>query len=82
METYIAFILGISLVVVLAIAIVAVMAFVRVLQLKNDIRSIESWICSLEKEYHDDVDRLYSCIDSRFDKFENKLVVKKQLIKD
>jgi predicted PurR-regulated permease PerM len=91
MET-LAFILGIALVVVIAIAIVAVYAFVKVGKLENQIRNFDGrevniynsissqtdWmnkrIDETERNINDLGKEVFSQLDSRLDKLENKLI--------
>jgi hypothetical protein len=90
MET-ISFILGIASVVVIAIAIVAVYAFVKVRNQKEEINHLYRSINEVEnqlyrridetvKDYQSQDSQVISMIDSRFDKLENK-IKEKQLIK-
>jgi predicted PurR-regulated permease PerM len=91
MET-LSFILGIALVVVIAIAIVAVYAFVKVGKLENQIRNFDGrevniynsmssqtdWmnkrIDETERNINDLGKEVFSQLDSRLDKLENKLI--------
>ena len=83
MET-ISFVLGMASVVVIAIAIVAVYAFVKVRNHQEELNNLYRLIGETENNIHIRIDsetaNLYSVIDSRFDKLENK-VNNKQLIK-
>jgi len=76
MET-LSFVLGMALVVVIAIAIVAVYAFVKVRQVKQELQSAELNISTeIERVYrtiHDEKNNMYPSIDSRLDKLESKL---------
>ena len=80
MET-LSFVLGMALVVVIAVAIVAVYAFVKVRQVKQELQSAELNISTeIERVYrtiHDEKNNIYSSIDSRLDKLESKLTNKK-----
>ena len=80
MET-LSFVLGMALVVVIAIAIVAVYAFVKVRQVKQELQSTELNISTeIERVYrtiHDEKNNMYSSLDSRLDKLESKLTNKK-----
>ena len=80
MET-LSFVLGMALVVVIAIAIVAVYAFVKVRQVKQELQSTQLTLSSeIENVYraiHDEKTNMYSSIDSRLDKLESKLTNKK-----
>lgn len=82
------FILGIALVVVIAVAIVAVYAFVKVGKLENSIKefdiresniyqNIASEIGALHRRIDDFEKDIYSQLDSRLDKLETKLTNKK-----
>lgn len=76
------FVLGIAFVVVIAVAIVAVYAFVKVKEVKEQINNSEqSFSRDIENVYrtlHEEVSGVYRQMDSRFD----KLVTRKQLLKD
>jgi ribosome-associated translation inhibitor RaiA len=76
MET-LSFVLGMALVVVIAIAIVAIYAFVKVRQVKQELQSTQLTLSSeIENVYrviHDEKNNMYSSIDSRLDKLESKL---------
>ena len=80
MET-LSFVLGMALVVVIAIAIVAIYAFVKVRQVKQELQSTELNISTeIERVYrtiHDEKTNMYSSLDSRLDKLESKLTNKK-----
>lgn len=84
MET-LSFILGMASVVVIAVAIVAVYAFVKVRQVKEELDAISSdvyrQIEQSQTELHREVDELgrtiFSHLDSRLDKLENKIITKK-----
>ena len=77
----ISFILGISMVVVIAVAVVAVMAFVRVNKQKEEIKQIHQFLGrEIENQLRDRdriVDDIYRTIDSRLDKLESKLSSRK-----
>jgi len=95
MET-LSFILGIALVVVIALAIVAVYAFVKVGKLENQIRDFDNreqgiyralsdqadWISKrideTERNINDLEKEVFSQLDSRLDKLENKLINNKK----
>ena len=72
------FILGMSIVVVIAVAVVAVMAFVKVrkhnkeIELVHTIMSTEFERTNREREH--DITEVYRAIDSRLDKLESKLI--------
>ena len=84
MET-LSFILGMASVVVIAIAVVAVYAFVKVREVKEELDHVSSDVYrQIERnqvEFHRRVDELgnavYSQLDSRLDKLEQKLITKK-----
>ena len=80
MET-LSFVLGIASVVVIAIAIVAVYAFVKVRQVKQELQStqlsLSTEIENVHRVIHDEKMNMYSSIDSRLDKLESKLTNKK-----
>ncbi len=73
----ISFILGMSIVVVIAVAVVAVIAFVRVNKQKEEIKQIEQFLArEIENQMRDRdriVDDIYRTIDSRLDKLESRL---------
>jgi len=77
----ISFILGMSLVVVIAVAVVAVMAFVKV---KNHDKEIEDLHQTLGREFENQnrdresiVQDIYRTIDSRLDKLESRMTSRK-----
>ena len=76
MET-LSFVLGIASVVVIAVAIVAVYAFVKVREVRQELQSAELNISAeIERVYrtmHDDKTNMHSSLDSRLDKLESKL---------
>jgi ribosome-associated translation inhibitor RaiA len=76
MET-LSFVLGMALVVVIAIAIVAIYAFVKVRQVKQELQNTQLTLSGeIENVYraiHDEKINMYSSIDSRLDKLESKL---------
>jgi putative lipase involved disintegration of autophagic bodies len=91
MET-LSFVLGIAFVVVIAIAIVATYAFVKVIKVKNQLDELERqasmreadiYQCMAEenRQIHQRVDlfekEIFGQLDSRLDKLENKLTNKK-----
>jgi cell division protein ZapA (FtsZ GTPase activity inhibitor) len=73
------FILGMSMVVVIAVAIVAVMAFVRVNKLNKEIEIIHTVmgneIETQNREREKDITEVYRTIDSRLDKLESKITI-------
>ena len=76
MET-LSFVLGMASVVVIAVAIVAVYAFVKVRQVRQELQSTQLNISTeIERVYrtiHDEKNNMCSSIDSRLDKLESKL---------
>ena len=75
------FILGMSIVVVIAVAVVAVMAFVRVKKHNKDIEDIRQCM-SRDYEYQNRerdsiVQEIYRTLDSRLDKLESKIQSRK-----
>ena len=75
------FILGMSMVVVIAVAIVAVMAFVKVNKLNKEIETIHTVmgneIETQNRERDKDITEIYRTMDSRLDKLESKIVGRK-----
>jgi hypothetical protein len=79
------FILGIALVVVIGLSIVAVISFVKVRKIERQIgelesaifRQIETEIAGTHRRIDDFEKDVYSQLDSRLDKLENKLITKK-----
>jgi signal transduction histidine kinase len=79
------FVLGMSVVVVIAVSIVAVIGFVKARKIEKELESISEDIYRLidrnETDFNRRVDELenniFSQLDSRLDKLENKLVTKK-----
>jgi len=76
MET-LSFVLGMASVVVIAVAIVAVYAFVKVREVRQELQSAELNISAeIERVYrtiHNEKDNMCSSIDSRLDKLESRL---------
>jgi len=75
------FILGMSMVVVVAVAIVAVIAFVKVNKLSKEIETIHT-VMGLEietqnRERENVINDVYRTLDSRLDKLESKIVSRK-----
>ena len=72
------FILGMSMVVVIAVAVVAVMAFVRVNKLNKEIEIIHTVmgneIETQNREREKDITEVYRTMDSRLDKLESKII--------
>jgi hypothetical protein len=76
------FILGMSMVVVIAVAIVAVMAFVRVNKLNKEIESVQT-VLGLEidnqnRERENAITDVYRTLDSRLDKLESKITISRK----
>ena len=84
MET-LSFVLGMSSVVVIAIAVVAVIGFVKARKIEIELEHTSDDVYRLlernQTELHQRVDQLgenvFSQLDSRLDKLENKLITKK-----
>lgn len=79
------FILGMSIVVVIAVAVVAVMAFVKVSRTNKEINNLQLNIDELHRVIGQEIDNqnrergalandIYRTIDSRLDKLESKLI--------
>jgi hypothetical protein len=72
------FILGMSMVVVIAVAVVAVMAFVRVNKLNKEIESLHTIlgleVASQNRERENVINDVYRTLDSRLDKLESKII--------
>ncbi len=79
------FVLGIAVVVVIGLSIVAVIAFVKVRKIERQIEHLESEIFRALQDQISDTNRrmdelgnsVFSTLDSRLDKLENKLITKK-----
>ena len=75
------FILGMSLVVVIAVAVVAVMAFVKVKKHNKEIETIHTIMSGeferVNRDMKDSERNLFSVLDSRLDKLESKLQSRK-----
>jgi uncharacterized membrane protein len=75
------FILGMSVVVVIAVAIVAVMAFVRVRKHNKDIEDIHTIFSGeferVRRDMTDSERQIFSVLDSRLDKLESKIIGRK-----
>ena len=80
------FILGMSIVVVIAVAVVAVIAFVKVNKTNKEIETIHTIIGNeverMNRNREDDVRNLYSTLDSRLDKLESKTTEKANSINE
>jgi hypothetical protein len=75
------FILGMSMVVVVAVAIVAVIAFVKVNKLSKEIETIHTVmgheIETQNRERENVINDVYRTLDSRLDKLESKIISRK-----
>jgi hypothetical protein len=76
------FILGMSMVVVIAVAIVSVIAFVRVNKLNKEMESLHT-ILGMEvgnqnREREDAINNVYRTLDSRLDKLESKITISRK----
>ena len=79
------FVLGMSAVVVIAVSIVAVIGFVKARKIEKELESISEDIYHLIDKNQIDFNRradelennIFSQLDSRLDKLENKLITKK-----
>ena len=87
MET-LSFVLGIAFIVVIALAIVATYAFVKVIKMQKEINDLDRRFADIYQciaEENAQINRrvdafekdIYSQLDSRLDKLENKLIIKK-----
>ena len=76
------FILGMSLVVVIAVAVVAVMAFVKVKKHNKEIETIHTIMGnefdSVRRERENDIQNVYRVLDSRLDKLESKITTSRK----
>jgi hypothetical protein len=75
------FILGIVSVLVIAVSVVSVVAIVKVMKLKADCTGVNIWASqefeSLKKEIDHKIGNTYKDMDSRFDKFYEKIMKNK-----
>jgi signal transduction histidine kinase len=79
------FVLGMSAVVVIAVSVVAVIGFVKARKIEKELESISEDIYHLIDKNQIDFNRradelennIFSQLDSRLDKLENKLITKK-----
>jgi signal transduction histidine kinase len=79
------FVLGMSAVVVIVVSIVAVIGFVKARKIEKELKSISEDIYRLIDRNQTDFNRradelesnIFSQLDSRLDKLENKLITKK-----
>jgi len=76
------FILGMSIVVVIAVAVVAVMAFVRVSRLNKEIREVEQCLGReieiQNRERESAINDVYRVLDSRLDKLESRITTSRK----
>jgi transcription initiation factor TFIIIB Brf1 subunit/transcription initiation factor TFIIB len=76
------FILGMSIVVVIAVAVVAVVAFVRVNRHNKDIEELHQVlgreIDNQNRERENDIQNVYRTLDSRLDKLESKFTTSRK----
>ena len=76
------FILGMSIVVVIAVAVVAVMAFVRVNRHNKEIDELHQVlgreIDNQNRERENDIQNVYRTLDSRLDKLESKFTTSRK----
>ncbi len=76
------FILGMSIVVVIAVAVVAVVAFVRVNKLNKEIETVHTIMGGeferVNRDITDAVRNVYSNMDSRLDKLESKITTSRK----
>ena len=75
------FILGMSVVVVIAVAVVAVMAFVKVKKHNKEIELVHTIMSTeferINRDRERDITEVYRTLDSRLDKLESKLSSRK-----
>ena len=92
METQTAFGLGMLVVIAIAIIIAVVIGMLKVIYLEEELTNlrtntdrylanIERYLSEVRRELDQRIDHTQSMMDSRFDKFENK-ITKKQILKD
>lgn len=76
------FILGMSVVVVIAVAVVAVMAFVKVKKHNKEIDELQQVlgreIDNQNRERENDIQNVYRTLDSRLDKLESKFTTSRK----
>ena len=76
------FILGMSIVVVIAVAVVAVIAFVKVRNHSKEIELVHTIMSTEMERVRRDIDdrerNLYSVLDSRLDKLESKITTSRK----
>ena len=79
------FVLGIGMVVIIGLSVIAVIAFVKARKIEKQIevleaaiyREIQSEIAETHRRIDDFEKEVFSQLDSRLDKLENKLITKK-----
>jgi hypothetical protein len=75
------FILGMSIVVVIAVAVVAVIAFVKVNKTNKEIETIHTIMGNeferSNRNREEDIKNVYSTLDSRLDKLEGRITSRK-----
>ena len=79
------FVLGIGVVVIIGLSVIAVISFVKVRKIEKQIehmesaiyREIQSEIAETHRRIDDFEKEVFSQLDSRLDKLENKLITKK-----
>ena len=79
------FVLGIAVVVIIGLSVIAVIAFVKARKIEKELKSISEDIYRLIDRNQTDFNRradelesnIFSQLDSRLDKLENKLITKK-----
>ena len=92
METQIAFGLGMLAVVAIGMIITLVAGMLKISNLEAELKdtqdsiskyleNIERYVSDIRKELDNRIDQTQSIMDSRFDKFENR-ITKKQILKD
>ena len=76
------FILGMSIVVVIAVAVVTVIAFVKVNKTNKEIETIHTIMGNeferSNRNREDDIKNVYSTLDSRLDKLESKIITSRK----
>ncbi len=76
------FILGMSIVVVIAVAIFAVIAFVKVNRTNKEIETIHTVMGNefdrVNRERENDIQNVYRALDSRLDKLESKIITSRK----
>ena len=76
------FILGMSIVVVIAVAVVAVIAFVKVKKHNKEIETIHTIMGNefdrVNRERENDIQNVYRALDSRLDKLESKIITSRK----